>query len=514
MARVLYPQPPAPSTGKTAWSTPASGPPPSSSCASSPSCSAPINALELTLEASSLFCAPKSTTYTPDSPPPSPEYLLSHAQDARVQRRESLPDGGEGMPWLSRKETHDGRQLSAAGVVAEEEKDGNFREAQAPDTPPITPPAGETLFAASTRSLEEEEEPRDGRRNSSVEASTSTSFPSESAALSPPASRSLPLSHFEQPASCSSLLNQRSPLPSPSSASSSAFAASSSSSQPASPRSRKQPLPSLSPLIIPKRSPSSPSRSRSRSARSSGSSSPTSPSSPTHPSVGVPASRPRSPTKRARKPSVISLVHSTSNDRGRTSGVRKANEEGSSRHRRCVSASALPSLPPVSPVSPTSPSRPPLSPSSLPASPKNERHRSVSLPLPLPPTPPHSPPLSRQLNKKEAEEEVADERAFAERFQSLPLLRLRHALSLAASLATYRASSALALSGRLPPSSRLLGGPGGAGTATPAAAAGKGGGGGAAGWQREQYRLYAMGRAKAQRMGGVGYWEGRGFELE
>ncbi|BGP17365.1 hypothetical protein JCM10213v2_005383 [Rhodosporidiobolus nylandii] len=428
MARVLYPQPPAPSTGKTAWSTPASGPPPSSSCASSPSCSAPINALELTLEASSLFCAPKSTTYTPDSPPPSPEYLLSHAQDARVQRRESLPDGGEGMPWLSRKETHDGRQLSAAGVVAEEEKDGNFREAQAPDTPPITPPAGETLFAASTRSLEEEEEPRDGRRNSSVEASTSTSFPSD--------------------------------------------------------------------------------------ARSSGSSSPTSPSSPTHPSVGVPASRPRSPTKRARKPSVISLVHSTSNDRGRTSGVRKANEEGSSRHRRCVSASALPSLPPVSPVSPTSPSRPPLSPSSLPASPKNERHRSVSLPLPLPPTPPHSPPLSRQLNKKEAEEEVADERAFAERFQSLPLLRLRHALSLAASLATYRASSALALSGRLPPSSRLLGGPGGAGTATPAAAAGKGGGGGAAGWQREQYRLYAMGRAKAQRMGGVGYWEGRGFELE
>ncbi|CDR39912.1 RHTO0S04e11936g2_1 [Rhodotorula toruloides] len=73
-------------------------------------------------------------------------------------------------------------------------------------------------------------------------------------------------------------------------------------------------------------------------------------------------------------------------------------------------------------------------------------------------------------------------------FQSLPLLRLRHALSLASTLASLPSTSLSSqrhLSTPRPSHftrTSILG--------------------------SEQYRLYAMGRAKAERTGGVGYWEG------
>ncbi|GJN90202.1 hypothetical protein Rhopal_003201-T1 [Rhodotorula paludigena] len=89
---------------------------------------------------------------------------------------------------------------------------------------------------------------------------------------------------------------------------------------------------------------------------------------------------------------------------------------------------------------------------------------------------------------------------FEANFQSLPLLRLRHALSLAATFAALpdstrrRSKDAPKLPSSpcyTPPSARGAGAPAAIGSMV-----------------SQQYRLYAMGRAKAQRTGGVGYWEG------
>ncbi|GAA5999519.1 uncharacterized protein JCM10292_004198 [Rhodotorula paludigena] len=89
---------------------------------------------------------------------------------------------------------------------------------------------------------------------------------------------------------------------------------------------------------------------------------------------------------------------------------------------------------------------------------------------------------------------------FEANFQSLPLLRLRHALSLAATFAALpdstrrRSKDAPKL-----PSSPIYTPPSARGAGAPAAIGSM---------VSQQYRLYAMGRAKAQRTGGVGYWEG------
>ncbi|GAA6054294.1 hypothetical protein JCM3770_001419 [Rhodotorula araucariae] len=95
---------------------------------------------------------------------------------------------------------------------------------------------------------------------------------------------------------------------------------------------------------------------------------------------------------------------------------------------------------------------------------------------------------------------------FENNTHSLPLLRLRHALSLAAVYAALPPSSSAVSSAahrrdapRLPSS----------GTYSASRSAAAMPVGTAAGnMVSQQYRLYAMGRAKAQRTGGVGYWEG------
>ncbi|GAA5848899.1 hypothetical protein JCM8547_006383 [Rhodosporidiobolus lusitaniae] len=519
MAAVLQAQSalPARTTGRREpWSAP---PPPT-----------PLrNALELTLDTSTLFCGSVSSSSmgaAPPSLPPSPRSLRR-----RSREEESLRLEGKGyapIPWLS-----DDEEPDLEGTDDDEEDERTRRALM--------------LGARAGKAACEEEkwERSPGPANTAAFSSRS---PSSSSSASPPPSPSKAFTSFSDSpprrmAARSALPSLRTQLSPPKPSPSSLPPAVPPTRNPS--QSSRSSLSSFSALSIATSSPFDrrPSTSRGRPK------SPSFPISPSSPTSSCPASpifthRPVSPSKpRVRKPIASSppgsfsytSLSNTNTGRGRSTIPRRTTSTstvdgvvttspGTSRHRRSSATTVLfpPGLPLPPPLS-TSSSLPP------PASPKHRPTRAtIELP-PSPPLSPHSPPApSSPSPEAEAEEEEEEE---DERFQSLPLLRLTHALTLASSLASFRAST--------PPPPKTAGGERAPAVATlakavlpsalavslgageGAGALGGGGGGvgqgrGRAAWHREQYRLYALGRAKAVRVGGVGYWAGdaRGFELE
>ncbi|GAA5846403.1 hypothetical protein JCM9279_001360 [Rhodotorula babjevae] len=109
----------------------------------------------------------------------------------------------------------------------------------------------------------------------------------------------------------------------------------------------------------------------------------------------------------------------------------------------------------------------------------------------LPPSAPPSPPSSS------SESEPSPSRAASSRARREPLVAHVPGLSSAAGAAGAACASSKPAVGGRPPSSRP------SSSSTPLGA-----GPGDRSMVSQQYRLYAMGRAKAQRTGGVGYWEG------
>ncbi|GAA5990261.1 hypothetical protein JCM11641_001802 [Rhodosporidiobolus odoratus] len=478
-----------------------------------PSRPASSNALRHTLdsafrlyEISSLQAA---TAHRPDSPPLSPLALIV----ASCEGHDAVSSSREPVPWQS--STTD--ELERADACREEQTRPTLelggqsgsqvweKELEAtsvgemPDSPPATPPADMTSYptplgVTASLPLHSSLIAPPPLSSSAFRRSASASPPSSPAAL--PTSSDVRASTKRMTAR-PSLPSLQTQLVGAEPSSPSLFTSTAVRPPPTSPRRKLTSLPTLAPIIVPSRS-SSPSRSRSSGSSPSPPSSPTSPTSPS--SL---RSRPRSPTKpRARKRTPSSLSVSATQGpggRGRSSSPRKAGEEGTSRYRRAGSVeTAQPTL------SPSSCSTSDLG-AAQPASLKN--NRSISEPLPLPLTP----PLTPAYLPFEHEEDHSNVRLFEVGFQCLPLLRLQHSLSRAASLASFRAASALATSGKLPSTSVLRKSAGNSGSTTPG---GGSSGDGRAAWQREQYRLYAMGKAKANRDGGVGYWQGMGFELE
>ncbi|GAA5825225.1 hypothetical protein JCM11251_006152 [Rhodosporidiobolus azoricus] len=549
---------------------------------SSSSSTSSVNALELTLDgtssASFLAVLPSTSCHRYDrplSPPPSPPRPGSSTSTLKHRRTRSTEERlaqlkYTAIPWLSGRE-EDGLNLVSAGqdetevellqTLSWEEEEGRRRERrsswdkkkrekqevhQLPPSPPTTPPASTSAFPSPSPTTASGQTFKWERSPSLATSPTKSSSPSSSFSASPPrrlAVRSnLPslraqLSHTGSAAVTASLPS----LASPTSSLPIASSVRPSRSQP-----RAAARPTLEPIAIPIPSPA---KRRTTPSRSKGHFSP--PPSPNSPlsSGSSPSSSPtslcsRSPNsfskpRTARKPAVMSSS-AAALYRGRS-----------------VTKKTVKDTLPLPPVSPTAP---------LPVSPRHSRSGATSiytLPLsppsltpspPPPPKPAHAaptshpaaPPPPRSSPRRGFQDLSIDptDPELDERFQSLRLLRLRHALSVQASLASYRARSSSA------PGPVLLGaGEGQGGMPTPPAlpstssrpysptasiflpasvsllsfttpspppgsASAAGGGSARAAWHREQFRLFAMGKAKALRTGGQGYWAGQGFELD
>ncbi|GAA6044074.1 hypothetical protein JCM8097_005019 [Rhodosporidiobolus ruineniae] len=507
------------------------------------SSSAKNNALELTLDldaCSSALALYSRLASLPPSPRPSARRLHHHHDRQLDLARLDVYE----IPWLSSSDDELERDDVEEGAptrfgAANEDRNGRKSEVVVegekgvlPPSPPLTPPALALAFPVDgARPTEEngqappaarwERSPSAGRTSSSSSPPLSPTRTGPSFSSSPPrrmaARSSLPSLRTQLAGGTASTASSPSVLP------------------PRSPRQAKASLPPLALLSIPI---SSPARSTSKKPRSRSRSGRVSPSSASSSGSSTPPSpvRPRSPTKpqatRKGFQTAVALGAPPGLDppRGRSKTPRRLGDDSGLRRAPGSSFSS-------SSTHTHGYTAPAWGSSSLPPPPRKPQ----PLAAPLPPTPPHSPPepLAHSRFPGDAEEVAADER-----FQSLPLLRLRHAISLATSLASYQAaspptlrstSSAPALrdakddggqkrSNTLaipalplplaPPSLLLAVGQYSTSATTSFATASAPAPSGRGAWHREQYRLYALGRSKALRTGGLGYWEGQGFELE
>ncbi|BGP41363.1 hypothetical protein JCM10450v2_005404 [Rhodotorula kratochvilovae] len=447
----------------------------------------PSTILEIALSNSSLT----PFTYRPlsrsPSPPPSPP-PISAARQLRT-----LPAGFEHIPWISSDEEDDSDDGLLSRSLSPPLHEFLSLPALSPD---FDDDAGLGVGAPSLGKAKDDEDlPPSPPRTPSPRTIALPLPPSSSTAELPWASsspeRSASTSPSRRPATRSSLPPLRTQLsPSPPSASASSPPSLSSRSRSAPPSPTKpNPRASLA-LALPSLAPSATARRRSASL------SPTSP--PASPrsraSLALPPSLADAEPPRGRSSSA-----SSSSERGRSRGARRAGEEGTSRVRRGEDCLA---------VEDTGDRR-----ARWGEEKSKTRSRRASdayadggqggLQLLFAPE-----PGGHADNDNDAGDDADDPSTlafFENNTHSLPLLRLRHALSLAAVYASLAPSSPSASRSpssrrkdapRLPSSGAYA--PSSRGAVTPVVG----------NMVSQQYRLYAMGRAKAQRTGGVGYWEG------